>query len=161
MLSVEATSSIRHHNKQWSRYQMAATFQQFNSTYDTLQRVNEVSISSLKSQIYELTHLARNMATESTQQARVCGIYEYSRHPTDICPTLQKDDLQQVNSIGGFQINCKEDMTIFPTHTTSDGETTQMLAMEQGSKTTNNIQIGCHSHHKQHLQNKVCLLKKS
>ncbi|RDY06997.1 hypothetical protein CR513_08941, partial [Mucuna pruriens] len=38
--------------------------------------------------------------------AKVCGIYTFVEHPTDMCPTLQEtesDQTENVGAIGGFQ----------------------------------------------------------
>lgn len=47
---------------------MLTTSQQFGSNEDNSRRVNEVSISTLESQISELTNLVKNMTMENSQR---------------------------------------------------------------------------------------------
>ena len=36
------------------------------------------------------------------QTVKACGICSVVGHPTDICPTLQDEPIEQVNTVGGF-----------------------------------------------------------
>ncbi|RDX78346.1 hypothetical protein CR513_41394, partial [Mucuna pruriens] len=57
----------------------------------------------------ELTSLVRQLAVEQHQPtlvAKVCGICTSVEHPTDMCPTLQETELDQIENVGaidGFQ----------------------------------------------------------
>ncbi|RDX66002.1 hypothetical protein CR513_55279, partial [Mucuna pruriens] len=63
----------------------------------------------LKNQLTELTSLVRHLAVgqhQLTIAAKVCGICTSVEHPTDLCPTLQEiesDQLENVGAIGGYQ----------------------------------------------------------
>jgi len=82
---------------------MAANSQQFGTRLDLPSKhVNEVNISSFEQQIASLTSLVRQMAVGNMQMAKACGICSVVGHPTDMCPTLQKDPIEQVNVAGGF-----------------------------------------------------------
>jgi hypothetical protein len=82
---------------------MAANSQQFGSRLDLPSKhVNEVNISSLEQQIASLTSLVRQMAVGNVQTAKACGICLVVGHPTDMCPTLQEEPIEQVNAAGGF-----------------------------------------------------------
>ena len=64
--------------------------------------VNEVNISSLEQQIASLTSLVRQMVVGNMQMVKACGICSVVGHPTDMCPTLQKEPIEQVHVAGGF-----------------------------------------------------------
>ena len=64
--------------------------------------VNEVNISSLEQQIASLTSLVCQMAIGNMQTAKACGSCSVVRHPTNMCPTLQEEPIEQVNAAGGF-----------------------------------------------------------
>ncbi|XP_030959018.1 uncharacterized protein LOC115980963 [Quercus lobata] len=82
---------------------MAANSQQFGTRLDPPSKnVNEVNISSLEQQIVSLTFLVRQMAVRNMQIVKVCGICLVVGHPTDMCPTLQEEPIEQVNMVGGF-----------------------------------------------------------
>ncbi|XP_062161981.1 uncharacterized protein LOC133869015 [Alnus glutinosa] len=82
---------------------MAANSQQFGTRLDLPSKhVNEVNISSLEQQIASLTSLVRQMAVGNMQTAKACGICSIVGHPTDMCPTLQEEPIEQVNAAGGF-----------------------------------------------------------
>ena len=42
------------------------------------------------------------MAIGNMQTAKACGICSVVGHPTDMCPTLQEEPIEQVNAAGGF-----------------------------------------------------------
>ena len=42
------------------------------------------------------------MATGGAATQRVCGICSTIGHPIDACPTIQTDEAQKVNFMGGF-----------------------------------------------------------
>ncbi|RDX63339.1 hypothetical protein CR513_58244, partial [Mucuna pruriens] len=76
------------------------------------QMVNEIGVASnqkLENQLTELTSLVRQLAVgqhQPTMAIKVCGICTSVKHPTDMCPTLQEielDELENVGAIGGFQ----------------------------------------------------------
>ena len=82
---------------------MAANSQQFGTRLDTPSKhVNEVNISSLEQQIASLTSLVRQMAVGNMQTVKAYGICSVVGHPTDVCPTLQEEPIEQVNTVGGF-----------------------------------------------------------
>ena len=82
---------------------MAANSQQFGTRLDPPSKhVNEVNISSLEQQIVSLTSLIREMAIGNMQTVKAYGICSIVGHPTDMCPTLQEDPIEQVNAAGGF-----------------------------------------------------------
>jgi len=82
---------------------MEANSQQFGTRLDLPSKhVNEVNISSLEQQIASLTSLVRQMAVGSMQTTKACGICSVVGHPTDMCPTLQEEPIEQVNAVGGF-----------------------------------------------------------
>ena len=49
-----------------------------------------------------LTSLVRQMAVGNMQMAKACGSCSVVGHPTDMCPTLQEQPIEQVNAAGGF-----------------------------------------------------------
>ncbi|RDX94233.1 hypothetical protein CR513_23403, partial [Mucuna pruriens] len=74
--------------------------------------VNEIDATSnqrLENQLTELTSLVRQLVIGKHQPAmaaKVCGIYTFVEHLTNMCPTLQEFELDQpenVGAIGGFQ----------------------------------------------------------
>ncbi|XP_062170377.1 uncharacterized protein LOC133876109 [Alnus glutinosa] len=82
---------------------MAANSQQFGTRIDLPSKhVNEVNISSLEQQIVSLTSLVHQMAVGNMQTVKACGICLVVGHPTDMCPTLQEEPIEQVNAAGGF-----------------------------------------------------------
>ncbi|XP_048227305.1 LOW QUALITY PROTEIN: uncharacterized protein LOC125369336 [Ricinus communis] len=82
---------------------MAENSQQFGTRADgATRRVNEVSTENLENQISDLTALVRQMAVGQLRMAKVCGICSLQGHPTDMCPTLQQDSMQEPNALGGF-----------------------------------------------------------
>ena len=82
---------------------MAANSQQFGTMLDTPSKhVNEVNISSLEQQIASLTSLVCQMVVGNMQTVKACGICSVVGHPIDICPTLQEEPIEQVNTVGGF-----------------------------------------------------------
>ena len=67
-------------------------------------KMNEAgAISKLEQQLANLTSLVQQMATVTMHQAKVCGVCSMVGHATDICLTLQGQNMEQVNSLGGFQ----------------------------------------------------------
>ena len=82
---------------------MAANSQQLGTRLDPPSKhVNEVNISSLEQQIASLISLVRQMAIGNMQMAMACGICSVVGHPTDMCPTLQEEPIEQVNAASGF-----------------------------------------------------------
>jgi len=82
---------------------MAANSQQFGTRLDLPSKhVNEVNISSLEQQITSLTSLVCQMAVGNMQMVKACGICSVVGHPTDMCPTLQEEPIEQVNAVSGF-----------------------------------------------------------
>ena len=82
---------------------MAANSQQFGTRLDPpFKHVNEVNISSLEQQTASLTSLVRQMAVGNMQAMKACGICSVVGHPTDMCPTLQEEPIEQINVVGGF-----------------------------------------------------------
>ena len=82
---------------------LAANSQQFGTRLDfPSNHVNEVNISSFEQQIASLTSLVHQMVVVNMQIAKACGICSVVGHPTDMCPTLQKEPIEQVHVAGGF-----------------------------------------------------------
>ncbi|XP_048229526.1 uncharacterized protein LOC125370008 [Ricinus communis] len=82
---------------------MAENSQQFGTRADgAIRRVNKVSTKNLKNQISDLTALVCQMVVGQLQMAKVYGICLVQGHPTDMCPTLQQDLMQEANALGGF-----------------------------------------------------------
>ena len=82
---------------------MVANSQQFGTRLNPPSKhVNEVYTSSLEQQIASLTSLVRQMAVGNMQTVKACGICSVVGHPTDMCPTLQEEPIEQVNMVGGF-----------------------------------------------------------
>ena len=82
---------------------MVANSQQFGTRLDPPSKhVNEVNISSLEQKIASLTYLVHQMAVGNMQMVKACGIRLVVGNPTDMCPTLQEEPIEQVNTTGGF-----------------------------------------------------------
>ena len=81
---------------------MAANSQQFGHHRTAPQRVNEVQTSSIGKQLANLTTMLSKLANGNALQTRPCGIHAMIGHPTDMCPTLQSDIVEEANAIGGF-----------------------------------------------------------
>ena len=82
---------------------MAANSQQFGTRLDPPSKhVNEINISSLEQQIASLTSLVRQMDVGNMQTMKACGICSVVGHPTNMCPTLQEEPIEQVNAAGSF-----------------------------------------------------------
>ena len=88
---------------------MAQKIQRFGTRNDVRQvrKVNEINViivqETLKEneqQIANLTTLMSKLVMNGNQQPRACGICTDLSHSTDLCHTLQVED---VNVIGGFQ----------------------------------------------------------
>ncbi|RDY13881.1 hypothetical protein CR513_01130, partial [Mucuna pruriens] len=92
---------------------MASNTQQFGIRGpNQSQTVNEIGVASnqrLENQLTELTSIVRQLAVcqhQPTMAAKICGICTSVEHPTDMCPTLQdteSDQLKHVGAVGGFQ----------------------------------------------------------
>ena len=82
---------------------MAANSQHFGTRPDPPSKhVNKVNISSLEQQIASLTFLVRQMVVGNMQMVKACRICSVVGHPIDMCPTLQKEPIEQLNAAGGF-----------------------------------------------------------
>ncbi|XP_073138096.1 uncharacterized protein [Henckelia pumila] len=82
---------------------MAANAQQFGTREDNAPRqVNEVSASPIDQKLDSLTYLLERLVAGQVQQVKACGICLVHGHPMDMCPTLQEDQVQQANALGGF-----------------------------------------------------------
>ncbi|RDX68935.1 hypothetical protein CR513_52019, partial [Mucuna pruriens] len=102
---------------------MASNTQQFRIKGPSQSRmVNEIGAASnlrLENQLSELTSLVRQLAVGQHQPnmvAKVCGICTSVEHPTDLCPTLQEiesDQLEIVGTIGGYQYRKAESRATF------------------------------------------------
>ncbi|XP_027156915.1 uncharacterized protein LOC113758083 [Coffea eugenioides] len=64
-------------------------------------RVNEMETISIQQQISELISFVQQLAAGNMHQAKACGICTNVGHPTDSCPLLQEDGVEQVNMAGG------------------------------------------------------------
>ncbi|RDX87927.1 hypothetical protein CR513_30539, partial [Mucuna pruriens] len=70
--------------------------------------VNEIGAASnqrLEDQLTELTSLVRQLAIgqhQPTIAAKVCGICTSVEHPTDLCPTLQEIESDQLENVGAI-----------------------------------------------------------
>lgn len=103
MLLVEELWWIKHSKLRNLIANMAANSRQFGIRLDPPSKhVKEVNISSLEQQIASLTSLVRQMAVGNMQTAKVCAICSIEDHPIDMCPTLQKEPIEQVNVAGDF-----------------------------------------------------------
>ncbi|RDY10414.1 hypothetical protein CR513_05068, partial [Mucuna pruriens] len=73
-------------------------------TSRVVSEVDTVDNLRLENQLIELTSLVRQLAVEQHQQAaqRVCGICTLVEHPTDMCPTLQEDELENTECVGAL-----------------------------------------------------------
>ncbi|XP_035547468.1 uncharacterized protein LOC109010279 [Juglans regia] len=82
---------------------MAANSQQFGTRFDLPSKhINEVNISSFEQKIASLSSLVRQMAISNMQTMKAYGICLVVGHPTNMCPTLQEEPIEQVNAAGGF-----------------------------------------------------------
>ena len=82
---------------------IAANSQQFGTRLNPPSKhVNEVNISSFEQQIASLTSFVCQMAVGNMQTVKACGICSVVGHSTDMCPTLQEEPIEQVNTTGGF-----------------------------------------------------------
>ncbi|XP_073132354.1 uncharacterized protein [Henckelia pumila] len=91
---------------------MTANAQQFGTRQDnTPRQVNEVSTIPIDQKLDSLTSLLEKLVAGQVQQVKAGGICSGLGHLTDICPTLQEDQVQQANAIGGFpgQPQCRYD----------------------------------------------------
>ncbi|XP_071928048.1 uncharacterized protein [Coffea arabica] len=80
---------------------MAENSQHFGTREDTSTRhVNNVGILSMQEQLAELTSMVHQMAMKNVQQVKKYEICKDVSHPTDGCPMLQDDSMEQVNMVG-------------------------------------------------------------
>ncbi|RDX95018.1 hypothetical protein CR513_22509, partial [Mucuna pruriens] len=86
---------------------MAGNTQQFGiqggaNTSTVISGVNTFNNLRLENQLIELTSLVRQLAIRQHQQVaqRVCGICTSMEHPTDTCPILQKNELENIEFVG-------------------------------------------------------------
>ncbi|XP_010273508.1 PREDICTED: uncharacterized protein LOC104609021 [Nelumbo nucifera] len=114
---------------------MVVNSQQFGTKLDPPSKhLNEVNISSLEQQIASLTSLVRQMAVGNMQMEKTCGSCLVVGYPTDMCPTLQEEPIEQVNAAGGFpgqplipiQAHIIRDGGISPISTVGIHKTTQV-----------------------------------
>ncbi|KAL0431302.1 UNVERIFIED_CONTAM: hypothetical protein Sradi_0756200 [Sesamum radiatum] len=82
---------------------MWANTQQFGTRFDNPQiKVNEVNISSIYDRLCKLTSLVERIVEEEFQQVETCRICNSTRHPTDLCPMLQEETVEDANTVGGL-----------------------------------------------------------
>lgn len=96
---------------------MAEKFQQFETrAADSIRRVNEVSSSTLENQISNLTALVRQMVMGQLQTTKACGLYSIQGHPTNMCPTLKNNSMQEVDALSEFLGQPQRKYDPFPNH---------------------------------------------
>ncbi|RDY10088.1 hypothetical protein CR513_05448, partial [Mucuna pruriens] len=90
-------------------FNMASNTQQFGIKGPSQSRiVNEIGTASnlrLENQLSELTSLVRQLVAGqhlSNMAAKVCGICTFVEHPTDLCPTLQETESDQLENVGAI-----------------------------------------------------------
>nr|XP_027102996.1 uncharacterized protein LOC113724276 [Coffea arabica] len=84
---------------------MAENSQQFSFRENNhTRRVNEVETSFIQQQISELTSFVQQLPMGNMHQANAFGIYTNVSHPTDSCPLLQEDEVEQVNMVGDVSV---------------------------------------------------------
>ena len=78
--------------------------------------------SELSNQVSTLASLVKELVLEKKKGgvARVCGICSAS-HPTDTCPTLQENEVEDVNAMGYKVKEAKEGMILTLTLIIQDG----------------------------------------
>ncbi|XP_027172083.1 uncharacterized protein LOC113771713 [Coffea eugenioides] len=88
---------------------MTENSQQFDTREDAHTcRVNEVNVSSIQQQISELTSAIRQLAVGNFQQAKTCGICKDTSHPTDWCPVLQDEGVEQMSMVGNVPVSRRQ-----------------------------------------------------
>jgi hypothetical protein len=81
---------------------MAANSKQFDTHVDfSNKRVNEVSISNIENKFNDLTSLVRSLACGNVQQVKVCSICSLPEYASDMCPTMQEDNIEHANAVDG------------------------------------------------------------
>ncbi|RDX64394.1 hypothetical protein CR513_57058, partial [Mucuna pruriens] len=91
---------------------MASNTQQFRVRGPNPSRiVNEIGAATnqrIVNQLDELTSLVRQLAVGQQQPAmlaKICGICTSVEHPTDMCPTLQEIESDQLENVGAIRPN--------------------------------------------------------
>jgi hypothetical protein len=56
------------------------------------------------------------MAVGQLQAAKVYGICSRQGHPTDNCPSLQQDSIQEANAVSGFPSNAQKNYDPYSNH---------------------------------------------
>ena len=97
---------------------MAANSQQFSyKAESSTRRVNEVSLKPSDSKFDDMSSMLQQTIAVVNQlaigqeklaqkfKAQVCGICGVHEHPTNLCPSLQEDNVAEVNAMGGYVQN--------------------------------------------------------
>ena len=97
---------------------MAANSQQFSyKAESSTRRVNEVSLKPSDSKFDDMSSMLQQTIVVVNQlaigqeklaqkfKAQVCGICGVHEHPTNLCPSLQEDEVADVNALGGYVQN--------------------------------------------------------
>ncbi|KAL0457739.1 UNVERIFIED_CONTAM: hypothetical protein Slati_0401100 [Sesamum latifolium] len=82
---------------------MGANTQQFGTRFDNPRiKVNVVNVSSIYDRLVKLTSLVERIVKEEFQQVETCRICNSIGHPTDLCPMLQEETIEDANTVGGL-----------------------------------------------------------
>ncbi|XP_040930127.1 uncharacterized protein [Gossypium hirsutum] len=65
-------------------------------------QVDGLSSLSLEDKIDKLANIVQTLLLDKTGPTRLCGICAKPDHPTDSCPILQEDSIEQANTVGNF-----------------------------------------------------------
>ncbi|KAL0413720.1 UNVERIFIED_CONTAM: hypothetical protein Sradi_1573700 [Sesamum radiatum] len=130
---------------------MGVNTQQFGTRFDNLQiKVNEVNVSSIYDRLVKLMSLVERIVDQEFQQVETYRICNSTGHPTDLCPMLQEETIEDANTIGGL---LDHHMIPIPTCTTQDGQITPAFAMFP------NLKPGYHLNPTPNQVKKDCRLK--
>lgn len=66
--------------------------------------MSEVSVTSnIEQQIANLTSLVQQNGSGYQSTVKMCGVCSTVGHSSDMCPSLQENNLEQANALGSFQ----------------------------------------------------------
>ncbi|XP_017630574.1 uncharacterized protein LOC108473495 [Gossypium arboreum] len=81
---------------------MATNSQQFQPVTEPTRQVHGLSSLSLKDKIDKLANIVQTLLLDKTGPIQLCRICAKPDHPTNSCPILQEDLIEQANTVGNF-----------------------------------------------------------
>ncbi|XP_017635639.1 uncharacterized protein LOC108477629 [Gossypium arboreum] len=81
---------------------MVANSQQFRPITEPTRQVHGLNSLSVEDKIDKFTNVVQNLLSDKINPTQLCEICAKPDHPTDSCPILQEDLVEQANAVGNF-----------------------------------------------------------